>query len=401
MNERPQGDPEWRARERLRFLSGHYSEPVWRREPFWVAHVATLAPDHFVHISRDDPAMLAYTESAAKGELDRQTRVKPGRYLKKVFGDVLTDQQIAFYAEWWAKGSRPVKHIDGELSFARTESEVLSVYADGPRSCMHGEDCVRVYAAGDLAIAYLHNAERGVFARALCWPDRKVFGRVYPSPDRWDEDGFDSCDDSRAAQEALFGRLKADGYASIEENRQGFNGARLLAVGGYGSGTFVMPYLDGGYGVDFHGDHFTMSSCGEHRCDSTDGEISVHEYTCDQCDEGCDEVYTLHTRWNSAYGWASGEISVCESCEERSGFYCHGSSESFDSDRVESVEVSGQIWALPVAKARAIYDDDLDGWYASEEDRLEARADAGLDAEDEAEDDQDDTQGTLDLEVAA
>jgi hypothetical protein len=62
-----------------------------------------------------------------------------------------------------------------------------AVEAGGPSSCMDGEhdfhNLVRwptaPYGAGDLAVAYTKNANGRIQSRCLCWPEKKLFGRIY------------------------------------------------------------------------------------------------------------------------------------------------------------------------------------------------------------------------------
>jgi len=70
----------WRTRELARALTGEYLPVPWALEPW----AAPLLAEHFPHVSTDDPTMLAYTPDEPKGEQNRQTRCRPGRYLSLV-----------------------------------------------------------------------------------------------------------------------------------------------------------------------------------------------------------------------------------------------------------------------------------------------------------------------------
>lgn len=134
------------------------------------------------------------------------------------------------------------------LHFARTRQEIKAIYSErgGPSSCMsHGVDSyasapihpTEVYAAGDLAIVYttVDNTPEGrVSARALCFPERKVYGRVFSG----NADRFTSV-------------LEYNGFRHINtaegaEDKDNFNGARLLALSNVPADQrrIVMPYLD-------------------------------------------------------------------------------------------------------------------------------------------------------------
>ena len=72
--------------------------------------------------------------------------------------------------------------------------EIERVYLEGPTSCMSyeagDEDIresihpVRVYGAGDLAVAYMRNARGKINARTICRPEKKVYGRLYGASGR-------------------------------------------------------------------------------------------------------------------------------------------------------------------------------------------------------------------------
>lgn len=337
---------DWKRREQRWFDEGCYKAPVWSREPWWTAN-ATIHREHYVHVSLDDPTMLAFTENADKGQRDIQMRLKPGKYLKKFFGDILTDAQVTFYAEWQAKGERPAANAD--LHFASTQDEIVEVYEARISSCMKDMDCVRVYGAGDLAVAYLENDLDGVYARALCWPERKVYGRVYP-------DG--------GSGDALISTLRSKGYVSLREKPDGFDGARLLAIEsdeGYGE-AYVMPYLDNCMMVTLHGDHFTMQRHGELNAQETSGVLNLHEAWgyCERCEDTIwdgDDGVTVFTGggYNNARTWCSG-------CADYRTFYCEATDRTYCGDSVGSTTCDGRTVAEFWAESNASYCDGAGEW---------------------------------------
>src|SRR5690606_21500489 len=117
----------------------------------------------------------AYTPSEDFGMQDRQVRMMPGRYLKKYFSDVLSPEDIQYWALEWANRFAPV-----DMEIATTPDEIEYVYTNGPRSCMsydpseYSSSChpVRVYGNSDLAVAYIRNASGAVVGRALIWPSK-------------------------------------------------------------------------------------------------------------------------------------------------------------------------------------------------------------------------------------
>lgn len=250
----------WKARELGRFADGTYRALPWADLP-----ALTLTAEHFAHVSTEDGAKIAYTQDAAKGAGDIQTRVKPGRYLTQFYGDVFDAPTIA----------RMAAEFDNQfgenltLSFAVTADEIEDVYTSGPSSCMSHSACryssdvhpVRVYAAGDLQLAYLER-EGKITARALVWPANKVYSRVYGDEVRL-------CD-----------LLETAGY-----ERGSIEGARLERI--EESGGFVMPYIDEADGCQDCGGHLKIGG-GRINCGNTNG-LSGSGTVCEACGDEVDE----------------------------------------------------------------------------------------------------------------
>ncbi|MFT4956417.1 MAG: hypothetical protein ACI8U3_002823 [Brevundimonas sp.] len=330
----------WREREQGFFDSGVYTAPVWNQEPFWRQRPAPLI-DHYAHVSLEDPAMVAFTEDEAHGELDRQTRMKPGRYLKRYFSEALTAKQIAYLAEWFVSGSRPPVSMDGAMALTSSGDEITEVYASSISSCMEGQDCVRVYAAGDLAVAFWRADDEEITARCLCWPHRGVYGRTYPDPD--------ASDYARALVQAM----EARGWKHERLHDEGFCGARIRKIAA-GCGAWVMPYLDLDYGLDDCGRVWRMARSGEYVAERTDGLLYLDDtsWTCDGCGSGMSDDHERYTVCVSVWNGAPGcEHDFCQSCRDSVTFDCAGSGAIF-SVTVPSVEVDGHLWARGIAEAR-------------------------------------------------
>lgn len=361
----------WQEREERMFTAEVYQPPVWHTEKFW-DEWGRFFKEHFVHISLNDPTGVAYTEDARKGEADRQTHIRPGKYLQRFLGAgadglieygplkgqeaKITKQQIAFYSSWHSSGNRPF--TDDVLAFAEDEDEIVRVYEDGPKSCMQGgcwndeDHPVRVYAGGGLAVAYLTSVSGDVIGRALCWPAKQVFGRVYPTPE-----GHYSRPGDREKYDQMMARLKALGWTSITERSNVLNGALLRNLTDCGGDT-IMPYLDNDYGVrEVHHEGqwwWAMDRDEHHQC-NTDGtychpddDEPSYDWSCDHCDEGMyddSDRYTVYRRWRSdptpsrpGRGWGYGEMSYCQSCYDYNTFYCEGSEEHYDDSHTEQIQ---------------------------------------------------------------
>lgn len=250
----------WKTREAGRFADGTYIPLPWADLP-----ALSLTAEHFAHVSTEDGAKIAYTADASKGAGDIQTRVKPGKYLQQFYGAFFDAPTIARMAAQFSLqyGESLV------LQFASTADDIERVYENGPHSCMaheasHFDSSVHpcsIYAAGDLAVAYL---ERGgaITARVLCWPDKKLYGRMYGDEVRLED------------------LLTEAGYACGD-----LDGARMLRIKeGHG---FVCPYIDGTQSAGDDGRFLILGGKGLNG--SNQNGLSGNMLCCEACGDGVDE----------------------------------------------------------------------------------------------------------------
>jgi hypothetical protein len=378
MLESKQLDENWIDREaeaqRLR------THPVWENEPWWILRADPMHL-HFTHVSATDRTLLAYTQNADKGRRNIQTPIKPGRYLSKYFGNLLTEKQIAEYAQWQVTGQNKDPYKALEVHFAYTSDEIVEVYQNGPSSCMddkHFPDVtempVRVYGAGDLAIAYLVNPdnEEKVIARALVWPGKKVFGRVYPTPDCYYQDGYATRGESEDVHESLKLKLRNLGYSTGS-----FDGARLLKI--ECDDGFLMPYLDSGYMVSDCGDCWHMRQHGEFSANETSGYIRGYMEddepysTCERCGDSCDtedNAYSAgtHLRTRGTHVFITEHITLCSCCFGDHTFTCDGLGETLYNNSISHIVINGDTYSQEWAEANGgYYCDKTDQWYFPDE----------------------------------
>lgn len=287
---RDTGDATWKAREQARFDSGVYTAAPWAGEP-WALQ------DHFVHISTDDPEQIAYTQNAEHGAADRQTRIRSGKYLTRYHSEILSQDQIR---EWCAKLAAPRRG----LRFANTPDEIENVYVNGPGfgSCMRydagyfvsARHPVRVYGAGDLAIAYAVDGDE-ICARAICWPTKKRYGRIYGD------------------ENLLTTLLDIAGFT----DNGNFDGARLLRI--EDDDSFTMPYLDSpNSNATDNGEYLIIDSDGEIGCQQTNGLADVGgRYVCANCEERCNDIYIVD------------DEEWCESCYQDYSWCCDDCTQNF------------------------------------------------------------------------
>lgn len=291
----------WKARELGRFADGTYVALPWADLP-----KLTVTADHYAHVSTVDGAKIAYTQDAAKGAGDIQTRVKPGKYLQQFYGDVFDAPTIAkMAAEFSLQYGESLT-----VQFADTAEEIERVYINGPHSCMaydasHFASPVHpctIYAAGDLAVAYIVRNEE-ITARALCWPEKKIYGRVYGDEVRLED----------LLQDAGFSQGELDGARMT----------RIPARNG-----FVCPYIDDSKQASDNGTHLILGGRGV--CGGNQNGLSGPEIICEDCRDGVDEDYARYDDDGNCY---------CEDCYNYRFSYCDKTDEYVPSDEIREVQV--------------------------------------------------------------
>jgi hypothetical protein len=296
-------DGSWQVRERGRFVTGEYQALPWATLP-WFDRAETAL--HFAHVSTEDGAKIAYTEDAVKGQADRQTRIKPGKYLARFYSDVLSTEEIARLSAEYSK-----TYEDNVLRFATTADDWERVYVDGPSSCMskpassYDGPChpVRVYAGPDLQLAYLER-NGDVTARAIVWPERKTYTRIYGD------------------QVRLQDMLEEAGFSE-----GGLDGARLVRKG-Y-NGGFVLPYVDYVDGATDDGTYLVLDG-GDLACDQTNGLSDNAGMRCTCCNSFTDEE---DGRCDN-----DGEFH-CDDCYSERYSYCEYYEEDMPNDGFQEVIV--------------------------------------------------------------
>lgn len=345
----------WQEREQLR-MAGIYSALPWDLPPI---------DGHYAHISLKEKGMLAYTIDAKKGERDIQTIIKPGRYLTQFYPGMDPDRIRELAAQ--------VSAMKTEIKFASTPEEIEHVYNEGPSSCMKptsrdyvnvGDmNPVRVYGAGDLQVAYLANSFGDINARAVVWPEKKIYHRIYGDADRL------------KVALAELGYVRRDDWC--------FEGARLLRIPA-GNDRVLMAFLDANPRFDIVDDKYLkISRNGPY--EATRGYAATPKPTLCEC--GCNANHALPKQmrevnitsrrkqlWampciNAAV--AAGRIAECGAWSEfysidqmamntihdrrpinvslawikSRGFFCDGSKRWYTKDYNEPVAMaSGQTW---------------------------------------------------------
>lgn len=301
----------WIMREAVRFEFGVYK----KRMPAHFERLRGLRRDlwwHFLHVSVEDPSMVAYTPSHEYGKRDRQVRVKIGKYLTQFYSEHLSPEEI-----------RAVVNMckPHEVKFAVTREQIAYVYIHGPHSCMSGREWGHLHPAmvyeGEFRLAYLESGEQ-IVARGFVHDPSKTFVRVYG-----DE-----------------GQTLADSLEAMGFTRAGAwpDGAKLKRIED-GRGRVFMPYIDGGIqSVIDCGSHFEINYDGDYSASNTSGFLDERR---DEC-ENCGEYYDSEE--DGAYSEHHG-MNICQCCADNEFVFAFTSRRNRDYVRNdEAIEVGGEYY---------------------------------------------------------
>jgi hypothetical protein len=252
----------WQQREQKRFEDGTYERVPWHDHYY---RFGTGPTGLYEHIDPHDPTKVRFIASATDGMQSRYTSMAPGRFIKKFIDN---DPPSYLLDEWCAKMGLDM--TTSPLMFAITADEIEQVYNEGPHSCMAykknhptfinvEQHPVRVYGNSDLAVAYImRNGE--ITARTLCWPKKKIHGRIYGDTAR------------------ILERLKENDYI---ENWN-MEGAKIRQLRNKKSGDLILPYIDGDLGVVIKGkDWLQLSSQPHIIAKSAYGQVTADH--CEMC----------------------------------------------------------------------------------------------------------------------
>lgn len=243
---------------------------------------------HYLHQGIHDKSMVSFTEDEKRGEANRQTVLKIGKYLKKY--SEMTDPQIASISNLYR--IEVLGNVD--IRFARTREDIASVYVNGPSSCMsHSESGYdtdgihpsEVYATPDISVAYIVRDNGRITARAVCNEIRKYYSRIYGD------------------EQSLKPVLEALGYTKGD-----LNGCSLLRLTN-DNGNIIAPFLDGEQGIIDKGNMLEIADDYDYIAGNTNGLL--------EAGARCDECGAFHHEDDLHYS-EQHEMHICENCIEGS-----------------------------------------------------------------------------------
>jgi hypothetical protein len=217
---------------------------------------------------------------------------------------------------------------------------------------------VSVYGDSDLALAYVERSaayhSESISARALIWPEKKIYGRIYPTPERYNGEARES---AKIEQTALARALNAAGYKCGS-----FDGSHIKAIPAprCDESEYVMPYLDNSYFVTLSDDgaQFTLFKADGIPAQNTHGTINLEEgINCERCDARMDEddAHSVYVNLRHTECW-------CESCRSHHAFYCEGMSEPVSENACDSVIVNGNTYSQWHVDENCFVCDRTDDW---------------------------------------
>jgi hypothetical protein len=196
------------------------------------------------------------------------------------------------------------------VRFTETGEQVVAVYADGPRSCMQGEDSVRVYVGDDVSVAFVEIDDK-IVARAVVNKIDMCYSTIYGN------------------SEILKPLLEKAGFTNGD-----LEGCRVPIIRDSWD-KIVMPYVDGPSCADVEGDYVLLTENGEYNCQTEGGFLGDNARPCEECGEGVHE--------DDEYWCEYTERSLCNSCFSESHVCVNGEYYHIDDDDIVETYKDGHM----------------------------------------------------------
>lgn len=279
----------------------------WRGEEFFLEHAIRWV-EHMPRNSEENAGMLAYYDSPKHRARGRLTMTKPGRYLKRFFGDILEQPEIERLAHAWEGFHKPQPVI-----FTQDSAEAVRAYQGAHLgSCMAftqggfsgSEHPASVFCGTDLSVAVLGSLDEPT-ARCVVWQDKKLYMRPYGDHQRMET------------------AMKAIGFTRGSDSD--FDGARMARIEDCGN-TFVLPYLDFTEAVRDDGDYLVADYSGPIHAQNTNG-LGGNADVCGHCGD------TYDSEWEGSYV-ESRDMAICQHCSDNEFFYCEINEEVYHNDEM-------------------------------------------------------------------
>lgn len=215
----------WYDRESSRINTGYYETTEV------IAEINSQYPGWFLHVSRTDRQLVAYTQSVEKGERDIQTPIKLGvlmRKLNNLWSDNYINETVANHFAELNVTFELISGLDARHNYDK----------HGWGSCMSSKgferslryDVLANFYSGDtLHVALVKDGTGEPIGRSIVDPLRKVYIRTYG-------------DRQKVARTLQNAGYSLGGYVSYEDNPRQYAVRIVEDLGTHA--TAYMPYLD-------------------------------------------------------------------------------------------------------------------------------------------------------------
>lgn len=364
----------WRPREQERMDTGHYDRLCPELEGVVLAR-------HYAHAARGVTDGIAYTRNELDGVRDLKKVLRITTYLEKYCQEI--DKSERDRLESLQQRYRTLRVV----KFAVTAAEIYSVYTNYADEGGVAASCMRydsnhfhfkepwhptaAYGDSDLQVAYIVNTAGKTTARAIVWPDKKIYSRVYGS-DR-------TIADLMALLHSM-GYKKSIGYypASKGTSDQSLLGARIRAIKLTSTmltssrivrgSEYIMPYVDEA-GMAAFGDDGTWlrlvadsnSAYGYISTRSTSGAATKIAPKCGLCSKDLDPEHTQQVRTG-----VSTSSLWCSSCAATQTYICAGMGAPV-AKSIQAKVIDGHIYSKLFVMDRGYVCGTCDEWWLPED----------------------------------
>ena len=230
---------DWKARERARLADKTHL-------PLIPVLVQYTKPEHFAHVAKGDPRSLAYTKNEADGIRDIQKRMNVAAYLE------VYAKQLDSYRRAELQRMHQDMAAEAELLIATNGDDIQEVYQRHNGAGGVGSSCMRhdtnyfeghahpvqAYGDSDLAVAYTKDEHGRTTARAVVWPARKCYSRMYGGDQYLPELKRLMVAAGYRPSKGYYGHCSGASEHSLE-------GARIKAIKDKNNQLcYIVPYLD-------------------------------------------------------------------------------------------------------------------------------------------------------------
>ena len=339
----------WQARERARLDDGTHTPLI----PELAQH---CKPRHFAHVAKGDPRSLAYTKNEADGIRDIQKRMNVAAYLEAYA------KQLDGYQRCDLQERHQSTASAADLLIAKTGDEIQEVYQEHNgeggvgSSCMRhdtdefcgSEHPVQAYGDSDLAVAYTKDDRGRTTARAIIWPAKRCYSRMY---------GGDHYLPELKRLMVAAGYKPSSGYYGhcSDASKHSLAGARLRAIPDENDrGRFIVPYVDeGSIGILSDDRQWITIAQGENTpvgakvlsLKSVDGVARLTGPRCPSCHSN----HTGDGPFTPAYqSYPADEARVsqhCSNCLNAHTFVCMGTGQRYNRNEVAHSDAPGGTYA--------------------------------------------------------